>query len=102
MIRILIRQVIDCRHRASKSLGIGCIEPIAELPLIRGQAAPDYGVRIYHAPPHDEPVRFQTRVLVPPFLLSFLIDPLALFRKLLFMLRSFGAWPTQCSCPNIQ
>ena len=46
MIRILIRQVIDCRHRASKSLGIGCIEPIAELPLIRGQAAPDYGAHL--------------------------------------------------------
>ena len=66
MIRILIRQVIDCRHRAPKSLGIADIEPTAELPLLSGQAVSDYSVRIYHAPPHDEQVRFQTRVPVPP------------------------------------
>jgi len=66
MIRILIRQVIDCRHRAPKSLGIADIEPNAELPLLTGQAVSDYSVRIYHAPPHDEQVRFQTRVPVPP------------------------------------
>jgi hypothetical protein len=66
MIRILIRQVIDCRHRAPKSLGIADIEPTADLPLFRGQAASDYSVRIYHAPPHDEQVRFQTRVLALP------------------------------------
>lgn len=49
MIRILIRQVIDCRHRAPKSLGIADIEPTAELPLLAGEMAVDYGVRIYHA-----------------------------------------------------
>ena len=66
MIRSLIRQVIDARHRAPKSLGIAHIEPTADLPLLRGEAGSDYSVRIYHAPPHDEQVRFQTRVLVPP------------------------------------
>ena len=65
MIRILIRQVVDGRRRAPKSLGVADIEPAAELPLFTGQAAGDYSVRIYHAPPHDEQVRFQTRVAVP-------------------------------------
>jgi hypothetical protein len=57
--------VIAPRRRAPKSLGIADIEPAAELPLFNGQAVGDYSVRIYHAPPHDEQVRFQTRVAVP-------------------------------------
>ncbi len=64
MIRVLIRQVMDCRHRAAKSLGVADIEPAADLPLYAGEEAGDYSVRIYHAPPHDEKVRFQTRVAV--------------------------------------
>ncbi len=83
MIRILIRQVIDCWHRAPKSLGVADIEPTADWPLLRGEAVCDYSVR-------------------SPFLLSFLLEPLALFCKLPCMLRTFGAWPTQCSCLNIQ
>jgi hypothetical protein len=65
MIRILIRQVVDSRHRAPKSLGIADIESAAELPLFGGEAMGDYQVRIYHAPPEDAEVRFQVRVPVP-------------------------------------
>jgi hypothetical protein len=39
MIRILIREVTDSRHRASKSLGLADIEPAADLPLFPGERA---------------------------------------------------------------
>ncbi len=97
MIRILIRQMMDSRHRAPKSLGIADIEPAldpssvaplqrvdlsatgalrprqppcpgelrrVDLPLFGGQEASDLSVRIYHAPPDDARVRFETRVPV--------------------------------------
>ena len=66
MIRILIRQVGDSRHRAPKSLGIADIEPAVDLPLFTGEGVSDLSVRIYHAPPDDERVRFETRVPVAP------------------------------------
>jgi hypothetical protein len=62
VIRILIREVTDSRHRAPKSLGLADIEPAAELPLYPGERPRDYSVRIYHGSPHDRQVRFQTRV----------------------------------------
>ncbi len=64
MIRILIRQVMDSRHRTPKSLGIADIEPALDLPLFGGQEASDLSVRIYHAPPDDARVRFETRATV--------------------------------------
>ena len=62
MIRILIREVSDCLHRAPKSVGLADIEPAAELPLYPGERVRDYSVRIYHSAPHEQQVRFQTRV----------------------------------------
>jgi hypothetical protein len=64
VIRILIRQVIDSRHRAPKSLGIADSEAATDLPLFTGQEVSDLSVRIYHPPPNDERVRFETRVPV--------------------------------------
>jgi hypothetical protein len=66
VIRILIRQVSDCRHRAPKSLGLADIEPAADLPLFPGEGARDCSVRIYHGSPHEGQVRFQTRVALVP------------------------------------
>ena len=66
MIRILIRQVIDVRHSAPKSIGVAELEPADELPLLAGQTVCGYSVRIYHSPPHDQQVRFKTRVNAAP------------------------------------
>jgi hypothetical protein len=65
MIRILIREVVESRHRTPKSIGIAEIEPTLELPLRPGETPRDYTVRIFHAPPHDRQVRFQARVPAP-------------------------------------
>jgi hypothetical protein len=65
LLGILIREVVECRHRTPKSIGIAEIEPATELPLRPGESGRDHTVRIYHPPPYDAKVRFQARLPVP-------------------------------------